>query len=68
MTHILVNGERRPFAGGSVADLVAALGMPADRPGVAIARNGEVVRRAQWPTTLLADGDAVEVVTARGGG
>ncbi|MCC7276384.1 MAG: sulfur carrier protein ThiS [Alphaproteobacteria bacterium] len=68
MTELRVNGEPRAFAGATIADLLASLGVAADRPGIAVARNGEVVRRAHWPTTALADGDAVEVVTARGGG
>jgi sulfur carrier protein len=36
--------------------------------GLATAVNGEVVPRASWAATLLADGDRVEVVTAVQGG
>lgn len=36
--------------------------------GVAAAVNGEVVRRASWEETPVADGDVVEVITAVQGG
>ncbi|HET9897140.1 MAG TPA: sulfur carrier protein ThiS [Streptosporangiaceae bacterium] len=36
--------------------------------GVAVAVNGDVVRRASWPHTQLAAGDQVEVLTAVQGG
>jgi sulfur carrier protein len=36
--------------------------------GAAIARNWEVVPRAQWPATVLVDGDEVEIVRAVAGG
>jgi sulfur carrier protein len=36
--------------------------------GVAAAVNGEVVRRASWPSTRLSAGDQVEVLTAVQGG
>ncbi|MBL7257030.1 sulfur carrier protein ThiS [Paractinoplanes lichenicola] len=38
------------------------------RRGVAVAVNGEVVPRSTWGLTALADGDAVEVLTAAQGG
>jgi len=36
--------------------------------GIAAAVNGELVRRASWPSTRLAAGDEVEVLTAVQGG
>jgi sulfur carrier protein len=50
----------------SVADLVERLTMA--RRGVAVAVNGTVVPRSTWETSRLADGDAVEVLTAAQGG
>jgi sulfur carrier protein len=35
---------------------------------VAVAVNGEVVRRTDWPITTVTEGDAVEIVRAVGGG
>lgn len=36
--------------------------------GIAVAVNGEVVRRLSWPDTKLATGDQIEVLTAVQGG
>ncbi|WP_413756807.1 sulfur carrier protein ThiS [Streptomyces sp. MMBL 11-3] len=64
---VLVNGERRRLAAGTDLDtLVAAL--CAAPSGIAAALNETVVPRAQWPATLLREGDRVEVLTAVQGG
>ena len=64
---IVVNGEPHVCVDPtSLADAVALL--TAAAAGVAAAVNGEVVRRAAWTQTQLADGDEVEVVTAVQGG
>ncbi|RLP83495.1 sulfur carrier protein ThiS [Micromonospora sp. BL4] len=64
---LTVNGSGRSVLGGaSVADLVSEVA-PQQR-GVAVAVNGEVVPRAGWSTTVLRDGDRVEVLTAAQGG
>ena len=66
---IVVNGEPRQLSSATtVAELVRSLGRNPDQPGTAIARNGDVVPRRLWRDTPLDDGDAVEVVTAVGGG
>jgi sulfur carrier protein len=36
--------------------------------GVAVAVNGEVVPRTDWPATVLRGGDRVEVLSAAQGG
>lgn len=38
------------------------------RKGVAVAVNAEVVPRSLWPSTTLADGDRIELLTAAQGG
>ncbi|MBQ0849675.1 sulfur carrier protein ThiS [Streptomyces sp. BH-SS-21] len=64
---VLVNGERRELAADTALDaLVTAL--CAAPSGVAAALNKTVVPRTQWPTTLLREGDRVEVLTAVQGG
>jgi sulfur carrier protein len=64
---VVVNGERHCVAGlMSLADAVQLL--TTAPTGVAAAVNGEVIRRAAWPETQLADGDEIEVVTAVQGG
>jgi sulfur carrier protein len=64
---VWINGERRELAdGATVPDALGALGLP--RAGVAVAVDGEVVPRARWDATALADGARVEVLTAVQGG
>jgi sulfur carrier protein len=60
-----INGEERALpAGTTVADLV-----PAEwKQGVAVARNDEIVPRATWATTAVAEGDAIEIVRPVQGG
>ncbi|QQQ76849.1 sulfur carrier protein ThiS [Saccharothrix sp. 6-C] len=62
-----VNGLERELADGSTVATVLAL-LDAPPRGVAVAVDGEVVPRAAWDTTTLADGAAVEVLTAVQGG
>jgi len=54
--------------GATVADAVKAVGVNGETRGVAVALDGDVVRRADWVTTPLADRQAVEVVRAVQGG
>jgi thiamine biosynthesis protein ThiS len=62
-----INGEQREFADGlTVAALVGQLGMKPDR--VAVELNLDIVPRANWETTILKDGDKLEVVHFVGGG
>jgi sulfur carrier protein len=64
---VTVNGDPRELAPGTtLADLVTQL-VPSAK-GIAAAVNGEVVPRRAWSATKLADGTAVEVVTAVQGG
>ena len=64
---LLLNGEERDIAGiGSIADLVAALGLDARK--VAVERNLEIAPRSTYADTRLADGDRIEIVTFIGGG
>ena len=52
----------------TVADAVKVVGVNGETRGVAVAVDGEVVRRADWVTTPLADRQAIEVVRAVQGG
>lgn len=56
----VVNGE------GSVFALLQSLNVKPEQ--VAVAINGEVVARRDWPQTRVSAGDIVEVVRAVGGG
>jgi thiamine biosynthesis protein ThiS len=64
---VMVNDETRALPdGATVADLVATLGLGARR--IAVEVNRMVVPRAEYPSTKLRDGDAVEVIHFVGGG
>jgi sulfur carrier protein len=64
---VWINGEARELADDArVLDALGALGLP--QTGVAVAVDGEVVPKARWAGTALADGARVEVLTAVQGG
>ncbi len=63
---LIVNGEPRAAAPGSIADLVRSLEL--DPAKVAVERNGEIVPRSTLADVALADGDALEIVHFVGGG
>ncbi len=52
--------------GANVARLLEALELSGKR--VAVEKNGEIVPRSRYAQTRLADGDALEIVVAVGGG
>ena len=62
-----INGEPRELPDGiTVAALLEEVGAP--RSGIAVARNERVVRRAEYETQQLADGDTIEIIKAVAGG
>ncbi len=66
MISVILNGEQRQVREGSVADLVASLGL--DVKKVAVERNREIVPRSTLGEVALAEGDALEIVHFVGGG
>ena len=64
---VIANGDRvRLDDGATVADLLGALRLGGR--WVLVERNGTPVRRAELATTMLADGDRLELVRAVAGG
>jgi sulfur carrier protein len=64
---IVINGTPHQVADEmSLEQAVSLISQAAT--GIAAAVNGEVVRRASWPSTRLASGDVVEVLIAVQGG
>lgn len=64
---LTVNGQpHQAAAGQTLQDLLRELGLPADR--LAVERNRQLVPRRDWPATLLAPGDQIEIVHFVGGG
>jgi sulfur carrier protein len=65
---IRVNGQDEPFNAATLGALLAEKAVDTAQKGIAVALNGSVVPRAEWPTTRLNPGDSVEIVRARQGG
>jgi len=67
MIQVTVNGAAHPLDGPvHVHGLLERLAMAGKK--VAVERNGEIVPRSAHATTLLCDGDRLEIVVAVGGG
>ncbi len=67
MISIVLNGKPRELEPPeNIRGLLDALGVNPKQ--VAVAVNGEVVRRVEWGEVTVGDGDAVEIVRAVGGG
>jgi sulfur carrier protein len=63
-----LNGQDEPLTAVTLAALLAEKAVDTGQKGIAVALNGAVVPRAEWPTTRLNPGDSVEIVRARQGG
>ena len=64
---IILNGENRNLTDRlSVLDLVEQLGFAADR--LAVELNLQIIKREQWATSTLKQGDRIEIVQFVGGG
>ena len=67
MIQVTVNGAAQRFdAPLDVAALLERLAMAGKK--VAVERNGEIVPKSAHASTVLADGDRLEIVVAVGGG
>lgn len=66
---IRINGTIQSVpSGSSVADIMAQTYADAGLEGIAVALNGKVLRRVEWPATELSADDELEVVQAVAGG
>ncbi|HEY1760987.1 MAG TPA: sulfur carrier protein ThiS [Acidimicrobiales bacterium] len=63
---IRVNGTDDAFLGETVAEIVVRRAI--EPRGIAVALDGEVVRRSEWSSTSIPDGATIEIVTAAAGG
>jgi sulfur carrier protein len=64
---IVLNGERRSLSlATNVASMVEELGLPA--PLVLVEHNAIALRRDEWKSTPLADGDRIEILQVSAGG
>nr|WP_249506243.1 sulfur carrier protein ThiS [Fibrobacter succinogenes] len=61
-----VDTDGKSFVGKSVAEYLSTTNFDCKR--IAVERNGDIVPKAKYTETLLADGDSLEVVSFVGGG
>ena len=67
MIQVTVNGAARRFERPiAVYELVAQLALTGRK--IAVEKNGEIVPKSAHGSTLIADGDRLEIVAAVGGG
>ena len=63
---VTINGVPMDLDGNTITGYLTGTAYNSRR--IAIERNGELVPRAQYETTILKDGDTVEIVSFVGGG
>jgi len=68
MMRLRINGAEAEIAVATIAELLAEQGIDPTARFLAIAVNGAVVRRAEWPMAALSAGDTVEIVRPFQGG
>lgn len=67
MIQVVVNGTEKRFAQPlAVSELIAQMALAGRK--IAVEKNGEIVPKSAHASTLLADGDRLEIVAAVGGG
>jgi sulfur carrier protein len=66
MNMVKLNGEQRELSGKTVTEMLNENGYDPKR--VAVELDLEIVPKSQYDSTLLKDGDSVEVVSFVGGG
>lgn len=63
---VKINGAELDLAGKTVAGFLATTNYDPKR--IAVERNGDIVFKSQYGSTVLEDGDSLEVVSFVGGG
>ena len=65
---IYLNGRPRDADGATIAELLVEIGVEPQARGVAVAVDGEVVPRGEWPQRRVTQGQRVEALSAMQGG
>jgi sulfur carrier protein len=65
---IVLNGDAIESPAATVRALLESRSIDPAAQGVAVAINDRVVRRSEWASTTLSDGDRVEIIAAMQGG
>jgi sulfur carrier protein len=68
MMQLRINGKDAELTVTTIAELLAEQGIDPKTRFLAVAVNGAVVRRAEWPTASLAADDNIEIVRPFQGG
>ncbi len=68
MRRVRINGVEEEVAATTVGELLAARGVDPAAKFLAVAVNGCVVRRSEWPSKPLGPGDDIEIVRPFSGG
>lgn len=63
---VKINGDEKNVVGKTIAEYLTESGYDTKR--VAVELNGDILPKAQYDSTVLRDGDSVEVVSFVGGG
>lgn len=64
---VIVNGQKQQLKKGTtLRELLDKLGVASER--VAVERNRQIVKREDWASTTLSEGDKIEIVHFVGGG
>jgi sulfur carrier protein len=67
MVEVMINGSpRRLERALPVSELIRSMALAGKK--IAVEKNGEIVPRSAHASTLVADGDRLEIVVAVGGG
>src|SRR5581483_4232351 len=63
-----VNGQIEPLNSSTLSAILSEKEITETTRGVAVAINGTVIPRAQWPSMRISAGDEIEIVRVRQGG
>jgi sulfur carrier protein len=66
MIRITINGESKEVASTSVEGMLLELSLPA--PLMLVEHNGKALRRSEWSSVSLGDGDRLELMKIAAGG
>lgn len=63
---VRINGQEQDVQGMTLGDYLAETNYDAKR--IAVERNGEILPKSMYDSTVLQDGDYIEIVSFVGGG
>ncbi len=64
---IVLNGTEQETTAATVAALIAGLSIDHEQ-FLAVSRNGTIIKRTEWESTPVVEGDRIDILTIVGGG